>query len=103
MSYEYDVACQELKARHWWSKRKLSRMNTMVEMLRALDQQIERKEDSGLYFPDRIWIPLVEHVKRAIILFRPANGRDEYGGWYFADQLLVPLEEGIRTSNMQGI
>ena len=40
--------------------------NTMVEILRALDQQIERKEDGGLYFLDRIWIPLVEHERRVI-------------------------------------
>ena len=38
--------------------------NTMVEILSALDQQIERKEDGGLYFLDRIWIPLEEHERR---------------------------------------
>ncbi|GKC78452.1 putative reverse transcriptase domain-containing protein [Tanacetum coccineum] len=28
-------------------------------MLRGLDQQIEKKEDGGMYFMDRIWVPLV--------------------------------------------
>ncbi|GJT99026.1 putative reverse transcriptase domain-containing protein [Tanacetum coccineum] len=33
--------------------------NTPTEMLRCLDQQIEKNEDGGFYFMDRIWIPLV--------------------------------------------
>nr|GEU86258.1 putative reverse transcriptase domain-containing protein [Tanacetum cinerariifolium] len=33
--------------------------NTPVEMLRGMDQQIEKKVDGGLYFMDRIWVPLV--------------------------------------------
>ncbi|GJT51429.1 putative reverse transcriptase domain-containing protein [Tanacetum coccineum] len=32
--------------------------NAPAEMLRGLDQQMEKKEDGGLYFMDRIWVPL---------------------------------------------
>ncbi|GJS68022.1 putative reverse transcriptase domain-containing protein [Tanacetum coccineum] len=34
-----------------------------AEMLRGLDAQFERKDDSGLYFMDRIWIPLSSNIK----------------------------------------
>ncbi|GKD01721.1 putative nucleotidyltransferase, ribonuclease H [Tanacetum coccineum] len=37
--------------------------NVSVEMLRGLDQQMEKKEDGGLYFMDRIWVPLVGSVR----------------------------------------
>ncbi|GJZ23697.1 putative reverse transcriptase domain-containing protein [Tanacetum coccineum] len=37
--------------------------NTSAEMLRGLDQPMEKKEDSGLYFMDRIWVPLVGSVR----------------------------------------
>ena len=50
--------------------------NAMVKILRVLDQQMERKEDGGLYFLDRIWIPLVDHVRRMIMWFRPAYGKE---------------------------
>ncbi|GKE33017.1 putative reverse transcriptase domain-containing protein, partial [Tanacetum coccineum] len=33
--------------------------NAPAEMLRGLDQQMEKKEDGGLYFMNRIWVPLV--------------------------------------------
>ena len=48
----------------------------MAEILRGLDQQMERKEDGRLYFLDRIWIPLVDHVRRMITWFRPAYGNE---------------------------
>ncbi|GKA27067.1 hypothetical protein Tco_0713235 [Tanacetum coccineum] len=36
-------------------------------MLRGLDQQMEKKEDGGLYFMDRIWIPLIGDVRTIIM------------------------------------
>ncbi|GJT06196.1 putative reverse transcriptase domain-containing protein [Tanacetum coccineum] len=44
--------------------------NAPAEMLRGLDQQMEKKEDGGLYFMDRIWVPLsgdvmCRHKKRS--------------------------------------
>lgn len=41
--------------------------NLVAEMLRGLDQQMERKEDGGLYFLDRIWVPLVGDVRKVIM------------------------------------
>ncbi|GJV09887.1 putative reverse transcriptase domain-containing protein [Tanacetum coccineum] len=41
--------------------------NTPTEMLRGLDQQIEKNEDGGLYFMDRIWVPLVGYVTKMIM------------------------------------
>ncbi|GJV06469.1 reverse transcriptase domain-containing protein [Tanacetum coccineum] len=36
-------------------------------MLRGLDQQMEKKEDGGLYFMDRIWVPLMGDVRTIIM------------------------------------
>ncbi|GKA91874.1 putative reverse transcriptase domain-containing protein [Tanacetum coccineum] len=41
--------------------------NAPAEMLHGLDQQMEKKEDRGLYFMDRIWVPLVGDVRKMII------------------------------------
>nr|GEW66279.1 hypothetical protein [Tanacetum cinerariifolium] len=38
-----------------------------AEMLRGLDQQMEKKEDKGLYFMDRIWAPLIGDVRTMIM------------------------------------
>ncbi|GJT51657.1 putative reverse transcriptase domain-containing protein [Tanacetum coccineum] len=36
-------------------------------MLHSLDQQMKKKEDGGLYFMDRIWVPLVGSVRTLIM------------------------------------
>ncbi|GKA96800.1 putative reverse transcriptase domain-containing protein [Tanacetum coccineum] len=41
--------------------------NVPIEMLRGLDQQMEKNEDGGLYFMDRIWVPLVGSVRTLIM------------------------------------
>ncbi|GJW50956.1 putative reverse transcriptase domain-containing protein [Tanacetum coccineum] len=41
--------------------------NASAEMLRGMDQKMERKEDGGLYFMDQIWVPFVGGV-RVIIM-----------------------------------
>ncbi|GKC73939.1 hypothetical protein Tco_1119822 [Tanacetum coccineum] len=41
--------------------------NAPAEMLRGLDQQMERKEDGGMYFMDRIWVTLVGNVRKMIM------------------------------------
>ncbi|GJT15565.1 putative reverse transcriptase domain-containing protein [Tanacetum coccineum] len=41
--------------------------NAPAEMLRGLDQQMEKKEDRGMYFMDRIWVPLVGDVRKIIM------------------------------------
>ncbi|GJZ41057.1 putative reverse transcriptase domain-containing protein [Tanacetum coccineum] len=37
-----------------------------AKMLRSLDQQMEKKGDGGLYFMDRIWVPLIGNVRTMI-------------------------------------
>ncbi|GJU97720.1 putative reverse transcriptase domain-containing protein [Tanacetum coccineum] len=36
-------------------------------MLHSLDQQLEKKGDGGLYFMDRIWVPLIGNVRTMIM------------------------------------
>ncbi|GKA47102.1 putative reverse transcriptase domain-containing protein [Tanacetum coccineum] len=36
-------------------------------MLRGLDQQMEKKEDRGMYFMDQIWVPLIGDVRNMIM------------------------------------
>ncbi|GJY00052.1 putative reverse transcriptase domain-containing protein [Tanacetum coccineum] len=36
-------------------------------MLRGMDQQMEKKEDGGLYFMDRIWVPLVGDTRTVLM------------------------------------
>ncbi|GKC48462.1 putative reverse transcriptase domain-containing protein [Tanacetum coccineum] len=42
-------------------------VNTLAEMLRGLDKQFERKEDDGLYFVERIWVPAYGNLKTLIM------------------------------------
>nr|GEV07728.1 putative reverse transcriptase domain-containing protein [Tanacetum cinerariifolium] len=41
--------------------------NMPAEMLHGIDHQMEKKEDGGLYFMDRIWVPLVGGVRTSIM------------------------------------
>ncbi|GKD87950.1 putative reverse transcriptase domain-containing protein [Tanacetum coccineum] len=41
--------------------------NALSEMLCGLDQQMEKKEYGGLYFVDRIWVPLIGDVRKIIM------------------------------------
>ncbi|GJX60341.1 putative reverse transcriptase domain-containing protein [Tanacetum coccineum] len=41
--------------------------NAPTEMLRGLDQQMEKKEGEGMYFMDQIWFPLVGDVRKMIM------------------------------------
>ncbi|GKC80085.1 putative reverse transcriptase domain-containing protein [Tanacetum coccineum] len=48
--------------------RKASKVeNALAEMLRGLDQQMEKKEDGGLYLMGRIVVPLVGDVRKMIM------------------------------------
>ncbi|GJT66229.1 putative reverse transcriptase domain-containing protein, partial [Tanacetum coccineum] len=40
---------------------------TTSKILCGLDQQMEKKEDGGMYFMDRIWVPLIGDVRKMII------------------------------------
>ncbi|GJV60471.1 putative reverse transcriptase domain-containing protein [Tanacetum coccineum] len=41
-------------------------VNTPAEMLKGLDKQFERKEDSGLYLAERIWVPVYGNLRTLI-------------------------------------
>ncbi|GJW44837.1 hypothetical protein Tco_0073636 [Tanacetum coccineum] len=41
--------------------------NTLAEMLKGLDKQFERKEDSGLYLAERIWVPIYGNLRTLIM------------------------------------
>nr|GEV57852.1 putative reverse transcriptase domain-containing protein [Tanacetum cinerariifolium] len=41
--------------------------NTLTEMLKGLDKQLERKEDGRLYLAERIWVPVYGNLKTLII------------------------------------
>ncbi|GKD08805.1 putative reverse transcriptase domain-containing protein, partial [Tanacetum coccineum] len=41
--------------------------NGKTEMLRGLDEQIERRSDGALYYMNRIWVPLTGDVKTLIM------------------------------------
>ncbi|GKE47233.1 putative reverse transcriptase domain-containing protein [Tanacetum coccineum] len=42
-------------------------VNTLIEMLRGLDKQFKRKEDGGLYFVERIWVPVYGNLRTLIM------------------------------------
>ncbi|GJW19968.1 putative reverse transcriptase domain-containing protein [Tanacetum coccineum] len=42
-------------------------INTSTEMLQALDKQSERKDDGGLYFVERIWVPVYGNLRTLIM------------------------------------
>ncbi|GKB18543.1 putative reverse transcriptase domain-containing protein, partial [Tanacetum coccineum] len=48
--------------------------NSLAEMLRGLDQQMEKKEYGGLYYMDRIWVPLIGDI-RTIIMVKAEHQR----------------------------
>ncbi|GJV98061.1 putative reverse transcriptase domain-containing protein [Tanacetum coccineum] len=41
--------------------------NALAEMLCSLDQQMEKKEYGGLYYMDRIWVPLIGDIRTMIM------------------------------------
>nr|GEU71865.1 hypothetical protein [Tanacetum cinerariifolium] len=46
---------------------KLSMRRLRKRMRQGLDQKMKKKEDGGLYFIDRIWVPLISDVKTMIM------------------------------------
>nr|GEX68226.1 putative reverse transcriptase domain-containing protein [Tanacetum cinerariifolium] len=42
-------------------------VNSLTEMLKGLDKQLERKEDGGLYLAERIWVPVYGNLKTLIM------------------------------------
>ncbi|GJT00395.1 hypothetical protein Tco_0821564 [Tanacetum coccineum] len=57
-----------IKAKILEAQREASKdVNTPAEMLRGLDKQFERKEDGGLYFVERIWVPAYGNLRTLIM------------------------------------
>ncbi|GJS29128.1 reverse transcriptase domain-containing protein [Tanacetum coccineum] len=42
-------------------------INTLTEMLKGLDKQLERKEDGGLYLAEQIWVPVYGNLRTLIM------------------------------------
>nr|GEU89009.1 putative reverse transcriptase domain-containing protein [Tanacetum cinerariifolium] len=42
-------------------------VNTLAEMLKGLDKQLERKENGGLYLAERIWVPIYGNLRTLIM------------------------------------
>ncbi|GJY95788.1 hypothetical protein Tco_0512149 [Tanacetum coccineum] len=42
-------------------------INTSAERLRGFEKQLERKEDNGLYFVERIWVPAYGSLRTLIM------------------------------------
>ncbi|GKE25885.1 putative reverse transcriptase domain-containing protein [Tanacetum coccineum] len=64
--------------------------NAPAEMLGGLDQQMEKKEGGGLYFVDRIWIPLIGEVRTIIIDVAHAMRHSVHPG---ADKMYYDLRD----------
>nr|GFB07229.1 hypothetical protein [Tanacetum cinerariifolium] len=41
--------------------------STLMEMMKGLDKQLERKEDGGLYLAERIWVPVYGNLRTLIM------------------------------------
>ncbi|GJT68861.1 putative reverse transcriptase domain-containing protein [Tanacetum coccineum] len=68
--------------------------NTLVEMLKGLDKQFERKEDGGLYLAERIWVPVYEipewkreNITMYFINKLPRTSSEHDAIWVIVDRL----------------
>lgn len=48
-------------------KEAIKDMDAPTEKMRGLDKQLEKKDNGGLYFVDRIWVPLTGDVRNLIM------------------------------------
>nr|GFB74139.1 putative reverse transcriptase domain-containing protein [Tanacetum cinerariifolium] len=89
-----------------------------AEWLRGLETHFERRDDGGIYFFERIWIPSVGDVKKLIMdeahTFRYSihPGADKIGGydaiWVIVDRLtksahFLPIREDYKTEKLTRI
>nr|GFB61528.1 putative reverse transcriptase domain-containing protein [Tanacetum cinerariifolium] len=93
-------------------------LKASAEWLRGLETHFERRDDGGIYFFDRIWIPLVGGVRKLIMdeahTFRYSihPGADKIGGydaiWVIVDRLtklayFLPIREDYKTEKLARI
>ncbi|GJZ46669.1 putative reverse transcriptase domain-containing protein [Tanacetum coccineum] len=72
--------------------------NAPAEMLRGLDQQMEKKKYGGLYFMDRIWVPLIGDVRTIIMDEAYATRYSIHSG---ADKMYYDLRDMYWSSSMK--
>ncbi|GJW57258.1 retrotransposon protein, putative, ty3-gypsy subclass [Tanacetum coccineum] len=65
-------------------------VNALVEMLRRLDDQIERRSDGELYYLDRIWVPLTGDMRTLIM---DEAHKSKYSVHPGADKLYYDLKD----------
>ncbi|GJV70824.1 putative reverse transcriptase domain-containing protein [Tanacetum coccineum] len=65
-------------------------VNTPTEVLRGLDKQFERKEDGGLYFVERIWVPAYGNLRTLIMNEAHATNYSVHPG---ADKMYYDLRD----------
>ncbi|GJW33237.1 putative reverse transcriptase domain-containing protein [Tanacetum coccineum] len=73
--------------------------STPTEMLRSLDQHMEKKGDRGLYFMDRIWVPLIGNVRTIIMDEAHITRYSIHPG---ADKMYYNLRDMYRWPGMTG-
>ncbi|GJW68686.1 putative reverse transcriptase domain-containing protein [Tanacetum coccineum] len=72
-------------------------VNTPAEMLRGLDKQFERKEDGGLYFVERIWVPAYGNLRTLIMNEVHATKYSVHSG---ADKMYYDLRDFIMKKDI---
>ncbi|GKF01634.1 putative reverse transcriptase domain-containing protein [Tanacetum coccineum] len=72
--------------------------NVPAEILGDLDQQMEKKGDGGLYFMDRIWVPLIGNAMTIIMDKDHATGYSIHPG---ADKMYYDLRDTYWWSRMK--
>ncbi|GJZ25037.1 putative reverse transcriptase domain-containing protein [Tanacetum coccineum] len=82
-------------------------INAPAEMLRGLDEQMERKSDGALYHMDRIWVPLTSGVRTLIMdkahKSRTSSGHDSM--WVIVDRLtksayFLPIRKDFKMDRL---
>nr|GEV01269.1 hypothetical protein [Tanacetum cinerariifolium] len=71
--------------------------NASAKMLCGLDQQMEKREDGGLYFLDRLWVPLMGNVRTVIM--DEAHARREIPEWKWEKITMDFITKLPRTSS----
>nr|GEW42946.1 retrotransposon protein, putative, Ty3-gypsy subclass [Tanacetum cinerariifolium] len=64
MNIHFSIKARILEAQSEASKD----VNSQARMLKGLDKKIERKEDGGLYFAERIWVPIYGNLRTLLLI-----------------------------------
>ncbi|GJX35992.1 hypothetical protein Tco_0247549 [Tanacetum coccineum] len=70
-------------------------VNAPTEMLRGLDEQMERRSDGALYYLDRIWVPLTGDVRTLIM---DEAHKSKYSVHPGADKMCGTLWEEVKLA-----